>query len=112
MNKTLLLILTIGIAMAGSAFAANLPGYYPAKGFPNTGRVDAVYAEEGRVVIGDISYQISDSVVVRSFSSKNDSFARIRQGALVGFRTNGRQVIEEFWLLPGNYKPRESRARR
>lgn len=112
MRKIRLLILMVTFAMAGTAVAASLPGYYPAKGFPNTGRVDAVYAEEGRVVIGDVSYRISDAVVVRSLSSKNDSFARIRQGVLVGFRTNGRQVIEEFWLLPGNYKPRESRARR
>lgn len=106
MRKILLPILMVAFAMTGTAVAANLPGYYPAKGFPNTGRVDAVYAEEGRVVIGDVSYQISDAVVVRSLSSKNDSLARIRVGVLVGFKTNSGQVIEEFWLLPGNYKSR------
>ena len=109
MKKTLLLILTIASAMAGSAFAANLPGYYPAKGFPNTGRVDAVYVEEGRVVIGDISYRISDSGVVRSPTSRNDSLARIRKGVRVGFRTKGESTIVEFWLLP---RTDESRRRR
>ena len=109
MKKTLLLILTIASVVAGTAIAANLPGYYPANGFRNTGRVDAVYAEEGRVVISDVSYQISDTVRVRSLSSKNDSLARIREGVLVGFRTRNGKVIEEFWLLPNSYK---SRARR
>lgn len=109
MKKTLLLSLMIAFMMTGTAIAANLPDYYPAKGFPNTGRVDAVYADEGRIVIGDISYQMSSSVVVHSLSSNNDSIARIRQGVLVGFKTSRGQVIEEFWLLPSNYK---SRARR
>lgn len=97
------LILLIAFAMTGSAVAANLPGYYPANGFPNTGRVDAVYAKEGRVVIGDISYVVSESVVIRSLTSKNDSFARVKQGVLVGFRTGKGRAIEEFWILPGNY---------
>ena len=109
MKKTLLLILTMAAAMAGSAFAANFPAYYPAKGFPNTGRVDAVYAEEGRVVIGDISYQISESVVVRSPTRRKDSLARIRKGVRVGFRTKGESTIVEFWLLP---RTDESRRRR
>jgi hypothetical protein len=112
MRNILIAILMVAFAMTGTAIAANFPGYYPAKGFPNTGRVDAVYAEEGRVVIGDVSYRISDAVRVRSLSSKNDSLARIRTGVLVGFKTTSGQVIEEFWLLPGNYKPRESRTRR
>lgn len=109
MKKTLLLILTVASIMAGSAFAANLPGYYPAKGFPNTGRVDAVYTQEGRVVINDVSYQISDSVVVRSLTSKNDSLLRIRKGKKVGFRTNRESAIVEFWLLPSTDKSRRQR---
>ncbi len=109
MKKTLFLILTIAFAMAGSAFAANLPGYYPAKGFPNTGVVDAVHAEEGRIVIGDVSYKIADAVVVRSPTSRYDSLARIREGVKVGFRTNRGDTIVEFWLLPSNYKSRTRR---
>jgi len=109
MKKTLLLSLVIAYAFASTAIAVTLPGYYPAEGFQRTGKVDAVYADEGRIVIGDISYQISDSVIVRSLSSKNDSLLRVRKGRLVGFRTSGGRVIEEVWLLPGNYK---SRARR
>jgi hypothetical protein len=87
-----------------TAIAADFPSYYPEKGFQNTGRVDAVYAEDNRIVIGDIAYHMSTSVVVRSLSSKNDSLARVRPGAHVGFRLGKSQLIEEFWLLPGNYR--------
>ena len=105
MKKTFFLVLAIAFVLTSTAIAADFPGYYPEKGFQNTGRVDAVYAGENRIVIGDISYQMSTSVVVRSFSSKNDSLARVRPGAHVGFRFGkiGR-LIEEFWLLPSNYR--------
>jgi opacity protein-like surface antigen len=56
MNKTLLLVAVIACALASTAIAATLPSYYPAEGFQRTGIVDAVYADEGRIVIGDISY--------------------------------------------------------
>ena len=104
MKKTLFQVLAIACVFTSTAIAAGLPSYYPEKGFQNTGRVDAVYADDNRIVIGDIAYQMSKSVVVRSLSSKNDSLARVRQGAHVGFRLGKSQLIEEFWLLPGNYK--------
>lgn len=103
MKKTLLLIIVFGCAIASTAIAATLPNYYPTNGFQHTGRIDAVYVDEGRIVIGDISYKLSSSVVVHSLSSKYASFTRIRHGAYVAFRLGNSQVIEEFWLLPGNY---------
>ena len=103
MKKTLFQVLAIAIVLTSTATAADFPSYYPEKGFPNTGRVDAVSAEDNRIVIGDISYQMSTSVVVRSLSSKNDSLLRVRAGAHVGFRLGRGELIEEFWLLPGNY---------
>jgi opacity protein-like surface antigen len=109
MKKTLLLIAVIACALASTAIAATLPSYYPAEGFQRTGIVDAVYIKEGRIVIGDISYSISESTVVHSLSSYSDSFSRIRQGARVAFKLNSNRVIAEFWLLPRNYdasKPR------
>ena len=108
MKKTLFQVLAIAFVLMSTAIAADFPSYYPEKGFQNTGRVDAVYAQDNRIIIGDISYQMSTSVVVRSLSSKNDSLARVRTGAHVGFRLGKRQLIEEFWLLPGNYdSPRQ-----
>ena len=103
MKKTFFLVLAIAFVLTGTAIAADFPSYYPDKGFQNTGRVDAVYAKDNRIVIGDISYHMSTSVVVRSLSSKNDSLLRVRAGAYVGFRMGRGEVIEEFWLLPGNY---------
>ena len=105
MNKTFFLVLAIAFVLTSTAIAADFPKYYPAEGFQKTGLVDAVYAQENRIIIGDISYQMSSSVVVHSMSSYSDSLARVRPGAHVGFRlgSSGR-LIEEFWLLPSNYR--------
>jgi hypothetical protein len=103
MKKTLSLILVVAFAFASTANAANLPSYYPTKGFQRTGVVDVVYADEGRIIIGDISYQMSSSAVVHSLSSYSDSFSRVRKGARVGFKFGEGRVINEFWLLPKNY---------
>jgi hypothetical protein len=103
MKKLFFPVLAVAVVFMSTAIAQGFPSYYPAKGFQNTGRVDAVYAEESRIVIDDISYQLSTSVVVRSLSSRSDSLLRVRAGAHVGFRLGAGQLIEEFWLLPGNY---------
>lgn len=104
MKKLFFPVLAIALVFMGTAIAADFPSYYPKKGFQNTGRVDAVYAEESRIVIDDVSYQVSASVIVRSLSSRSDSILRVRPGAHVGFRVSRGDSIEEFWLLPGNYK--------
>lgn len=103
MKKIFFPVLAIVVVFMGTAFAQGFPSYYPEKGFQNTGRIDAVYAEESRIVIDDISYQVSASVIVRSLSSRSDSLLRVRPGAHVGFRVSRGDLIEEFWLLPGNY---------
>lgn len=104
MKKLFFPALAMAIVFMSTAIAADFPSYFPEKGFQNTGRVDAVYADESRIVIDDISYQISTSVIVRSLSSRSDSLLRVRAGAHVGFRVSRGDLIEEFWLLPGNYK--------
>jgi len=102
MKKTLSLILVVAFAFASTAIAAKLPSYYPSAGFQRTGIVDVVYADEGRIIIDDISYQMSPSAVVHSLSSYRDSLTRVRKGANVGFKMTSGRVISEFWLLPGN----------
>lgn len=109
MKKTFFLVLAIAFVLTSTAIAAGFPSYYPEKGFKNSGRVDAVYADANRIIIGDISYKMSTSVVVRSLSSKNESLARVRAGAYVGFRLGRGEVIEEFWLLPESYDRSERR---
>lgn len=99
--KKLTLILLL---LAGNALAQALPNYYPSEGFRQHAVIDFVYLEEGLIVIGDSTYKLADSFVVRSLSSANDSAARIRPGARVGFRMNSANEINEFFLLPANYR--------
>lgn len=108
MKKIISLALVIAFAFTGTAIAAKLPSYYPTERFQHTGIVDAVYAEEGRIVIDDTSYPMSSSAVVHSLSSNKDSFSRIRKGANVAFKMRG-NAISEFWLLPMNYKEKRRR---
>ncbi|MBT8102531.1 MAG: hypothetical protein KJO95_06140 [Gammaproteobacteria bacterium] len=103
MKKTSFIIATIACLLTNVAIAAKLPSYYPANGFRDTGRVDALYVEEGRIVIDDVSYQISTSAVVHSLSSYSDSMARVRVGAHVAFKLKSGDLIVEFWMLPRNY---------
>lgn len=104
MKKLLLIVFLIACAIMNTAVADALPSYYPTEGFDHTGRIDAVYVKENRIIIGDISYQMSASPVVHSLSSYRDSFTRIRKNAHVAFRLGKGRVIEEFWLLPSNYE--------
>ena len=102
MKKTALLFVALACGFASTAMAQKVPGYYPEKGFQEVGVIDGVEFGNGRIIIDDIEYPVSSQALVRSFSSKDDSMARLRVGALVGFRLQG-GVITEFWLLPKNY---------
>ncbi len=94
----------LSIVLAGAALAQSLPDYYP-DSFRDAGRVDAVYLDENRIVIGDISYWLADSVIVFSRSSAKDSILRVREGTHVGFRIDGADRITAIWLLPDNFDP-------
>ena len=102
MKKTVLLIIVMACGfMSTQAMAQKFPAYYP-KSFQETGVIDAVNLGKGKIIIGDIAYQVSPQVVVRSRSSIEDSTARLRVGATVGFMVSGNRITE-FWLLPDNY---------
>jgi hypothetical protein len=104
MKKTILLIIVMACGfMSTHAMAQKFPSYYPEKGFHETGIIDLVNLGMGKIIIDDSSYRISPQAVVRSLSSREDSMARLRVGANVGFKMTG-GVITEFWLLPANYK--------
>ncbi len=110
MKKTLTLLLLIAFPLTFPTFASDFPSYYPDEGFDRTGRVDAVYPTEGRVVINDIPYQMSKLAIVHSVYEKRVSLARIRPGVRVAFRMGDGRVIEEFWLLPANYDRSRQRS--
>ena len=102
MKKTVLLIIVMACGlMSTHAMAQKFPSYYPAE-FPEIGVIDGVSIGKGKIRIDDSVYQISPKAVVRSLSLKEDSMARLRVGANVGFKSRG-GVIVEFWLLPSNY---------
>ena len=104
MKKTILLIIVMACGfMSSHALAQKFPSYYPEKGFNETGIIDRVNLRMGKIIIDDSTYRISPKAVVRSLSSREDSMARLRAGANVGFKMTG-GVITEFWLLPANYK--------
>lgn len=102
MTKLLLLLGTM--AFSASLFAQELPRHYPPEGFQRTGLVDAIYADEGRIVINDITYQYSMNVVVHSMSSYRVPLTRVQSGAHVGYKMGTGGTIVELWLLPLNYK--------
>ena len=102
MKKAMFLVIVLACGFASTAIAQKFPGYYPEKGFQEVGVIEFVDLGNGRIIIGDIDYQVSPKAVVRSLSSKEDSMTRLRVGANVGFNMSGR-VIKEFWLLLANY---------
>lgn len=109
MKKQIFSLLVIALAFAGTAMAQRLPAHYPSEGFQRTGVVDAILLEENRIVIGDISYAISNDVVVHSPTAKDVSIARLRPGVHVGIRNSRSRVLTELWLLPRNYDPTKRR---
>ncbi len=109
MNKKQFLGLLFALVVTTTAIAANYPSYYPEEGLQRTGRVDAIYPAENRIVIGDIPYQMSDSPIVHSLTAYSVSIARVRPGVIVGFNAGQSRVINEFWLMPPDYDPRERR---
>ena len=91
------------ISMVSVASARDFPSYYPAQGFQRTGTIEAAYLDEHRLVIGDVSYSLSKSVVVHSLQSFSVSRARLIRGTVVAFRLGGAREITEVWLLPASY---------
>lgn len=109
MTKRLFCAVLVSLALAGSAVAQNFPDYYPKDGFQRTGRIDAYYPDEGRIVINDLNYTLADTVIVHSMSSYSVSKARLRPGQVVGYKPSRGRVLAELWLLPASYRDRRPR---
>lgn len=101
-------LLPIALLFSGTA-AANLPDYYPAEGFARTAQIDAFIAEEQRIVIGDISYQLADNVIVHTPDSYSVPRTRLKVGDRIAYRVGGGRRIVEIWLLPRGYEDRRGR---
>ncbi len=98
------IIIALAVMLASPAFSQDLPDHYPTEGFQRTGLVDAIYIDESRIVIGDIPYQYSSTVIVHSMSSTyRASISRVRSGVRVAYKMGRNFEIIELWLLPVNY---------
>ncbi len=109
MTKRLFCALFVSLALSGVAIAQVFPAYYPKDGFQRTGLIDAYYPDEARIVINDMPYQLSDTVIVHSLTSYSDSKSRLQQGQKVGYKIVGGELISAIWLLPSNYSDRRRR---
>ena len=103
----------VALALTGVAGAQNLPNYYPAEGFQRVGVVDSLQIEAQTLIIDDLSYTISSSVVIHSPRSYRVPISNLKVGTLVGFKTtrSGGRVIFEIWLLPSDYENGSRRRR-
>jgi hypothetical protein len=98
----------LAILLAGSVAAQDLPRYYKDADFQRTGRVDSVQIEAQRIVIDDIAYTISSSLVVHSPRAYSVPISNLKVGTTVGYKfLNARaRLIGEIWLLPDDYNDR------
>lgn len=103
MTSKILSSLLVTCVLVTTAFAQNLPSYYTEDGFQRTGRIDAVRLEERVVIINDIEFTLSESIVVHSLSNEKDSIGRLTSGKIVGYRLGSNAEIAEIWLLPSYY---------
>ena len=101
----------IAILLAGSVAAQDLPRYYKDADFQRTGRIDSVQLKAQRIVIDDISYNISSNVIIHSPRAYNVPAANLKVGTTIGYKfLNARsRLIGEIWLLPNDYKDRAGR---
>lgn len=100
MKKLLIAALFSMVAFAGTATAQR----QAMDDYMMVGTVDGVYPEENRIVINDVPYRISDSLVVHTNSARNVSMARLRVGVKVGIRFGQSEPLSELWILPRSYK--------
>lgn len=98
----LVTIAIVSLAIAGDARADGAD-------FQRTGRIDAVSLEENSIIIDDIPYRLSESLVVHTGQTSNVSKRRIRAGIKVGYKYVSGDVITDLWLLPETYDLRRRR---
>lgn len=113
--KTLRFVtLTIALVLAGAVAAQGFPNYYPKEGFQRVGTIDAIQAEEQRLVIGDLAYAMSSNLIIHSPRAYSVPQSNLRVGGKIGFKLvrGGERMITEIWLLPDDYAGGENRLRR
>ena len=99
-------LIALLLFLGGTASAQSLPNYFPKGPLVQIAVIDAVYLDDNRITIGDITYRMNPRPIVRSVSSSYDSMTKIKPGVSVAFRLDANDEIVEFWIYPKNYRPR------
>ncbi len=97
------------LLLVSASAAANLPDYYPAEGFARTAQIDAFIPEEQRIIVGDISYQLADNVIVHTPNSYSAPLSSLKVGDRIAIRMGGGRRVVEIWLVPDDYEGRRGR---
>ena len=93
------------IAM-GTAFADNLPDYYPDE-FQRAGILNKIDSKSRTATIDGHLYYFSSDLLVHSLSTQFSSVNSLRPSTPVGFgvsRIGNKYYIDTIWVLPSNYK--------
>jgi len=98
--RTAVTAFLLTIALCGTSVAQRLPGYYP-ESFQRTGTVDDV--DDDRIVINDVPYGLSSSVVVHTLFAQETFVSALRKGTLIGYQVGEDRQIVEIWALPDDY---------
>lgn len=109
MLKRILSVVVVVLALANVAYASDRTRVPEGADYQRTGRVDAVYLEENRIVIDDIPYGLADILRIRAGGSKAVSRGKLRSGMTIGFKLNRGRQITEIWLLANNAERRGRR---
>lgn len=109
MLKRLLSVLLLAAVFANVAYASDRAKEARGADYERTGRIDAVYLEENRIVIDDVPYGLADYLRIHASGTKVVPRSRLRSGITVGFKAGRGRLISEIWLLPGNTERRGRR---
>jgi len=105
-SRVLRTFILLAIIVTGPSLAQRLPGYYP-DSFQRIGTVDDISSD--RIVINDVPYALSNSVVVHALFAEEILISILRRGTTVGYLVGENRQVVEIWQLPNNYKPPRNR---
>lgn len=102
-----LVVFLVGVFSAPAALASP-PG--AAADLEDVGTVDYISLDDGKIVVGDVSYFVTAATPVVLPDGKITSIESLKKGTRVGFTAmpvaKGRAtVITRIWVLPKDYMP-------
>lgn len=100
MKFRIIAFVVLALAAGSAALAQRLPSYYPGS-FQRTGTVDDI--QKDAIVINDILYMFSESLVLHTLSEVEAPIARLLGGETVAYSLDENSRLVEIWVLPAGY---------